>query len=156
KPTVSEFFLLPEYRTRAFELFEVLLAATRPHFFEAQSNDSIFTSMVLAYGRDVASEKVVFCDQARTALSANGAALRCLTAPEDIHSSLEERRGGGEWVLELEGNPIAKGGVLFHYNRPYGDIYMEVNEPFRRRGYGSFLVQEIKRATYELGAVPCA
>jgi hypothetical protein len=27
-----------------------------------------------------------------------------------------------------------QGGILDHYNRPYGDIYMEVAEPFRRRG----------------------
>jgi GNAT superfamily N-acetyltransferase len=33
---------------------------------------------------------------------------------------------------------------------------MEVIEPFRRRGLGSYLVQELKRACYELGAVPGA
>ena len=42
------------------------------------------------------------------------------------------------------------------YNRPYGDIYMEVGEAFRRRGLGAFLVQELKRECYNLGAVPCA
>src|SRR4029450_6274661 len=61
-----------------------------------------------------------------------------------------------EWLLEMEGNTGAKGGILFHYNRPYGDIYMEVSEPFRRRGLGSYLVQELKRRCYELGAIPCA
>jgi len=156
KPTVSEFYLLPDYRARAFELFEVLLEAGGPRFFEAQSNDSLFTSMVLTYGREIASEKVVFRDHSTTMLAANGAIMRRLTAAEEIQASLDERRGGGEWLLELEGNPVAKGGVLFHYNRPYGDIYMEVSEPFRRRGLGSFLVQELKRACYELGAVPCA
>jgi len=33
---------------------------------------------------------------------------------------------------------------------------MEVIEAFRRRGLGSYLVQELKRACYELGAVPGA
>jgi len=156
KPTVSEFYLLPQYRTRAFELFEVLLRAGGARFFEAQSNDTLFTSMVLTYGRDVTSEKVVFRDHSSTALSANGSTIRCLTSPEEIEASMQERAGGGEWVLEVDGSVVAKGGVLFHYNRPYGDIYMEVAEPFRRRGFGSFLVQELKRACYELGAVPCA
>jgi GNAT superfamily N-acetyltransferase len=59
-------------------------------------------------------------------------------------------------VLELDGKVVAQGGLLFHYNRPYGDIYMEVAEAFRQRGLGSYLVQELKRAAYELGAVPCA
>jgi GNAT superfamily N-acetyltransferase len=45
---------------------------------------------------------------------------------------------------------------LFHYNRPYGDIYMDVAESFRRRGVGSFLVQELKRACYEGGNIPAA
>jgi predicted GNAT family acetyltransferase len=33
---------------------------------------------------------------------------------------------------------------------------MEVAEPYRRRGLGSFLVQELKRICYESGSVPCA
>jgi GNAT superfamily N-acetyltransferase len=59
-------------------------------------------------------------------------------------------------VLESDGKTAARGGILFHYNRPYGDVYMEVAEPFQRRGLGSYLVQELKRISYELGAVPCA
>jgi GNAT superfamily N-acetyltransferase len=47
-------------------------------------------------------------------------------------------------------------GILFHYNQPYGDIYMEITEPFRQRGLGSYLVQELKRECRELGAVPSA
>jgi hypothetical protein len=33
---------------------------------------------------------------------------------------------------------------------------MEVDERFRRRGYGSFLIQELKRASYEAGLIPAA
>jgi RimJ/RimL family protein N-acetyltransferase len=33
---------------------------------------------------------------------------------------------------------------------------MEVGEPFRQRGLGSFLVQELKRVCYEGGHVPAA
>jgi hypothetical protein len=51
---------------------------------------------------------------------------------------------------------VDKGGILFHYNPPYGDIYMEVDEPHRRRGYGGYLVQELKRLCRELGGVPGA
>ena len=59
-------------------------------------------------------------------------------------------------VVEVGGTVAAKGGILFHYNRPYGDIYMEVAEPFRRRGVGSYLVQELKRVCYEQGNIPSA
>jgi hypothetical protein len=43
----------------------------------------------------------------------------------------------------------------FH-DRPYGDFYMDVAEPFRRRGIGCFVIQELKRICYEVGAIPCA
>ena len=51
---------------------------------------------------------------------------------------------------------VANGGILYHYNRPYGDIYMEVAEAYRRRGIGSYFVQELKRICYEGGSIPCA
>ena len=106
--------------------------------------------------RNGGTEKIVFHDKLTTVLPANGASIRAMTAPEEIRACIERRQGGGEWVLELDGVVAAKGGILFHYNRPYGDIYMDVSEPFRQRGLGSYLVQELKRACHELGAIPCA
>jgi GNAT superfamily N-acetyltransferase len=156
KPTVFEFYVLPERRSQAFDLFEALVAASGARLFGIQTNDVLPTVMALTYGGDIATEKVVFHDKLTTAHPPNGAILRRATSEEEIRSRLERRQGGGEWLLELDGNVAAKGGILFHYNRPYGDLYMEVAEPFRRRGLGSYLVQELKRLCYELGAVPCA
>jgi RimJ/RimL family protein N-acetyltransferase len=51
---------------------------------------------------------------------------------------------------------VATGGFLSHYNPPYGDIYMEVAEPFRRMGFGSYLIQELKRVCCEAGKKPAA
>lgn len=33
---------------------------------------------------------------------------------------------------------------------------MDVTESFRRRGLGAYLLQELKRECYALGAIPCA
>lgn len=156
KPTVFEFYLLPGLRSRAFECFEVFLAGSGARFFDVQSSDTLLTVMLHAYGRDIASEKIVFRDGFTTALPANGAVLRRITPEEEIQACLEERAGGGEWALEVDGQAAGHGGVLFHYNRPYGDIFMDVAEPYRRRGLGSYLVQELKRACYALGAIPGA
>lgn len=156
KPTLIEFYLLPEHRARAFECFERLVESGDARYFEAQTNDALATTMVLAYGRDLQSEAIVFADKLTTTHSIAGARLRGLTDEEEIRECQELRRGGGEWALELEGNVVGKGGFLFHYNRPYADIYMEVNEAFRRRGLGAYLVQELKRECYQFGAVPCA
>lgn len=156
KPTLFEFYVVPEHRVRAFDLFETLVTAGKPRFMEVQSNDTLVATMLHSYAREIVSEKIVFHDKLTTALPANGARLRCVTSDEETRRHIEERQGGLEWVLELEGQVAGKGGLLFHYNRPYGDIYMEVAEAFRRRGLGAWLVQELKRAAYELGAIPSA
>ena len=98
----------------------------------------------------------MFRDEQRTSLASNGAILHPTTSDDEIRQCMEQRQGGGEWRLEVDGATAATGGILFHYNQPYGDIYMEVAEPFRRRGVGSYLVQELKRVAYELGSIPCA
>jgi RimJ/RimL family protein N-acetyltransferase len=64
--------------------------------------------------------------------------------------------GVGDWLLEANGRIVATGGVYSHYNPPYGDVSMEVDEPFWRRGLGGYLVQELKRTSYEMGRVPTA
>jgi GNAT superfamily N-acetyltransferase len=156
KPTAFEFYLLPEHGSRAFELFEVFLTASGARYFEVQTSDVLLTVMLHTYGREITSEKIVFQDRLTTYLSANGGVLRRVTPEEEIRLCQQRRQGGGEWIVEVEGTLAAKGGVLFHYNPPYGDIYMEVAEPFRQRGLGSYLVQELKRECYELGAIPCA
>jgi GNAT superfamily N-acetyltransferase len=156
KPTIFEFYVLPEHRSRAFALFELFLTTTGARFFEIQSNDVLLSVMIHTYGRGIASEKIVFQDRFTTNHPANGATLRRVTPEDEIRACVEQRQGGGEWLLDANGEVAGKGGILFHYNRPYGDIYMEVNEPFRRRGLGCYLVQELKRLCYEFGAVPCA
>jgi GNAT superfamily N-acetyltransferase len=156
KPTVFEFYVVEEHRSRGFDLFEAFVRASGARFFEVQSNDVLLTALVHTYGEEMRSEKIVFQDGITTRLPANGATLRCLTDDAEIKSCLERRQGGGEWVLELNGGVVGKGGILFHYNRPYGDLYMEVTEAFRRRGIGAYLVQELKRECYGLGAIPCA
>jgi len=60
----------------------------------------------------------------------------------------------GNWVLEVDGKIVASGDFLCHYNPPYGDIYMSVAESERRKGYGSYLVQEIKKMALEAGKRP--
>jgi len=156
KPTIFEFYILPEQRCRAYLLFEILLECSGARFFEVQSNDVLLTSLALTRARKIEVEKIIFADAQTTAHVQSGAILRPACTDEEVMSALERRQGGGEWFLEVDGKPAGKGGLLFHYNRPFGDIYMEINDAERRRGLGAFLVQEIKRKSYELGAVPCA
>jgi len=156
RPTIFELYVLPPDRSRVFDLFDALLAASRARFMEIQSNDTLLVVMLHTYAKDIWTEKIVFRDGITTALAANDAVLNPLTPDAETRQCIAERAGGAEWQLRLGEEEVAKGGLMFHYNPPYADIYMEVVQPFRRRGLGSYLVQELKRIGYELGAIPCA
>jgi GNAT superfamily N-acetyltransferase len=156
KPTVFEFYILPEHRRHAFDLFERFVAASAARFIEVQTSEEVLAVMLHTYGREIVSEKIVFRDGLTTALAAPGATLKRVTSEEESRACFEERAGGTEWRLEMDGQIVGTGGILFHYNWPYGDIYMDVPEAFRRRGFGSFLVQELKRIAYEMGSIPAA
>ena len=62
----------------------------------------------------------------------------------------------GEYILERKGKVVATGGFLLHYNMPFADLYMDVREDCRRQGFGSFILQEVKRECYLAGRVPAA
>jgi GNAT superfamily N-acetyltransferase len=155
-PTIFEYYVLPGYRERAFQLFEGFLAACAARSMEIQSNDPLLAVMLHTYARDIRSEKIVFRDGVTTALGSNGSVLEPMTGEEDVRHAIAARQGGPEWRLRLGNETVATGGILFHYNPPYGDIYMDVNHPFRRRGFGAYLVQELKRVAYVLGTIPGA
>jgi GNAT superfamily N-acetyltransferase len=154
KPTLYEFYVLPQYRCRIFDLFYLLLTASGANRIETQSNDSLLTTMLLTVSQDVVSESILYHDRLTTALAPAGATFRRATSADDPQIPADQLCSHG--VLEVEGAVVAKGGILFHYNRPYGDIFMEVSEPFRRRGFGSYLVQELKRLCYARGNIPAA
>ena len=142
--TIFEYYVAEKYRSRFFEAFEALMAASGADAIETQTNDVILTAMLHTWAHDVVSEKIIFEDKLTTNYRASDALLR-------------KREPEGDWMLlEVGGEVAATGGILYHYNRPYGDIWMEVAEPFRMRGYGTYLVQELKRICYEGGSVPCA
>ncbi len=154
KPTVYEFYVAPQFRLRLFDLFSALLTASGAAAIETQSNDVLLTGMLHTFAPTVMSESILFQDKFTTTLAPVGTVFRSATAADSLDVSPDQLKWHG--VVEVESKVAATGGILFHYNRPYGDIYMEVAEPFRRRGLGSFLVQELKRLCYAGGNVPAA
>ena len=154
KPTVYEFYVLPHHRTHAFELFRTLLIASGAVMINVQTNDSLITVMLHVFATDVTCESVLFNDRVTTTLLPAGATFRRATPADALDVPHDQLKWHG--VVEVDGTAAGTGGILFHYNRPYGDIYMEVAERFRRQGLGSFLVQELKRVCYDGGNIPAA
>jgi len=155
KPTLYNFYVLPEFRTRSFDLFATLLAETKPVAVETQSNDPHLTVMLHTFAHNVVSESILFHDRITTRLPPpNGVTLRHPTPADNL--DLDPDQYPTHAVLELGHEIAATGGILFHYNPPYGDIYMDVREPFRRQGLGAYLVQELKRIARERNNTPAA
>jgi GNAT superfamily N-acetyltransferase len=156
KGRLVEFYALPHTRSLALPMFRELLTASQATHVEAQTNNPLMLLMLYDCAKNITAENILFHDAFATRLaSPNGVFRRA--APEDAGAIFpHQREPVGEWVVEAQGDVVATGGFACHYNPPYGDIFMEVAEPARRQGFGSFLVQELKRVCYEAGKKPAA
>lgn len=129
-------------------LFAGFLAASGASEMEAQTNLPGMLQLLEEFGSEPVEEKILFHEGDPTNLSVEGASFR-------------RRRDGdggpdGDWVIELDGEVVAAGGVMTHYNPPHGDLHMEVSGSHRRQGLGSFIVQELRRVCRASGLVPAA
>jgi GNAT superfamily N-acetyltransferase len=156
KPSIFEFFVQPSLRAHVFDLFSALVRGSGAEFIDVQTNDIVLTVMLHSFAQNISAEKILFHDKLTTNLPSHGAIFRPANPDDSARQFPHQHEPEGEWVLEFAGTIAATGGIMYHYNRPYGDIYMEVAEPFRRQGFGSYLVQEIKRICYEGGSIPVA
>lgn len=158
KPTLYEFFVIPPFRTQAFEAFEALLQASKAKRCETQSNDACTRDMLFTYSPSVTCEAILFQDERPNSTSPADDSIVFRKVLESDAGALEKvgLESGDQWLLQHRESVIATGGILYHYNRPYGDIYMAVAEPFRRRGFGTRMVQELKQVCYVTGSVPAA
>jgi GNAT superfamily N-acetyltransferase len=154
QPAVYEMYLLPTHRTEAMELFGVLLEASGASGIEAQTTDVLLTTMLHAFTTRSSVESLLFRDDRPTRLAPQGAVFRHPTPSEALGLEPGELRWQG--VVEVDGAVVASGGILRHYNPPYADLHMRVEEQYRRQGLGSFLVQELKRVCRDAGLVPTA
>jgi GNAT superfamily N-acetyltransferase len=156
RETIKEFYVLPVYRAAAFPLFRGLIAASQARWIEAQTNDPLLTLMLFDCAIDLLSDRILFADGCATNHTPPAVVLRRVTDQDRVNIFPHTTEPVGEWGIALGREIVATGGLLFHYNPPYGDIYMEVATTHRRRGYGSYLVQELKRLCYEMGCIPTA
>ncbi len=153
---IKEFYVLPAHRAKALPIFRRLAEVTQARLIEAQTNDVLLSLMLFDSAVDIKSETILFRDSATTALEMPGITFRRVEESERDTIFSHKLEGVGDWLLEAGGAIVATGGIYLHYNLPYGDISMEVDELYWRRGYGSYLVQELKRTCYRMGRIPAA
>jgi len=157
KGRAHEFYVFPEFRESATELFREFLKISGATHVEAQSNLPLMMEMLKAFTTDICAEKFLFADgrTSRLTCAANGA-FRRLRETGELPLFNQGNEPPGDWLIEAEGKIVATGGFLTHYNPPYADLYMEVEPTQRRKGFGSYLIQEVKKVCYESGKRPAA
>lgn len=154
RDTVFEFYLIPSFRNLSSNTFLELLRFSKANFIECQSNDFLLTSLLYQHGRDINSDVVLFEENSSSNIKSDTALFRKRNADDIIFEHKVEPVG--DFVLETNNQVVATGGFLLHYNMPFADLYMEVEESHRKKGLGSFLIQELKRQCYLAGRVPAA
>lgn len=155
---LKELWTIPERRRALPELARELIAAGGAETIEAQTNDSLLYPLVARFARDVTSDTLLFADGIGAPLAppAPGLMFRPLTDAERASAFAHTSEPVGTHGLLLDGRVVATGGWFTHYNPPYADLYMEVEETQRRRGFASFLLQELKRVARAEGYAPAA
>jgi GNAT superfamily N-acetyltransferase len=154
---VKEFFVRHPFRGVALPLFSALVETSGAAVVEAQTNDRLLLLMLYDCATEITTDTILFGDDTTTGHPVPpGVNLRRIG--EDDHTTVFAHtvEPVGDWGLECGGELVATGGIFTHYNPPYGDIYMEVARTHRRKGFGSYLVQELKRICREEGRMPAA
>jgi GNAT superfamily N-acetyltransferase len=112
--------------------------------------------MLQTFAGEITTDNILSHDVVTTHIQLPEATFRAASAWDVAELVTLDLDPEAQWIVEIEGMIAAAGGVLLHYNPPYGDIYMKVAEPMRRRGVGSFLVQELKRICHKARNIPAA
>jgi GNAT superfamily N-acetyltransferase len=154
--SLYEFYVNNESRGHVFDLFNALRMESHATKIETQTNELLLPVMLNTFGRNVRAEAILFEDQFETQLMPGDASFRARDAGDVEQLKALQLDDTAGWVVTWNDRIAGAGGVLYHYNRPYGDIYMKIAEPFQGRGLGAYLVQELKRACRTGGSVPAA
>ena len=146
RDAIFEFYVLNSHRKSTNLVFEQFCAASGAPFIECQSNDLLLSSMLYEYAKNIFAEAILFEEDVQTNFDTTGIVFQLIKA-EGYDRNYE---------LKVKEETVASGGMMLNYNMPYADIYYEVKENHRRKGYGSLLVQELKKEAYLIGRVPAA
>ena len=153
---LTEFYLFPAFRSYAQHILHEFIAISETTHIEAQTNMPSLLTLFVGSVKNITDEAILFHDRFTTHLACPSGQLR-QTSPADAGHIFEHfDEPVGDWLIEVNHKVVATAGALHHYNPPYADIYMEVLDTARRQGYGSYLIQELKRICYETGKIPSA
>jgi RimJ/RimL family protein N-acetyltransferase len=150
RDTIFEFYLVEPFRKNSSLIFSKLCQSSAVSFLECQTNDDLLANMFFEHAQNIKAEAILFEDHIETTLRIPGVAFG---RSKDKDDHLYDKDG---YFLEQNGKIVATGGFMLNYNKPYADIYMAVNEDSRGKGFGSLIVQELKKEIFKIERVPSA
>ena len=150
RDAIFEFYIITPYRKFANVIFDKFHFACGAPFIECQSNDLLLSSMLYEHAQNINAEAILFKDRFQTNFSIANTTLQKKTSEESDHA--DDRK----YILKQYDEEVASGGLMLNYNMPYADIYYEVKEKFRQKGFGTLITQELKNEAYKMGRVPAA
>jgi GNAT superfamily N-acetyltransferase len=146
RDTIFEFYVTKPFRKYADQVFTEFIRLSAADFIECQSNDLLLAQMFFVYSGNIKAEAILFEDGFKTTYGIPGTNFTKNEVPD----------GSTEYRLDLNGVPVATGGFVWNYNFPYIDLYSEVEENHRKKGFGTLITQELKKEAYLLGRIPAA
>jgi hypothetical protein len=152
RDTLFEWYVLPACRDRTGDLFQTFVEASGVTLIESQTNDPLLYPIAQRWGADLGATVYLF--EAGAIADLRGAGV--VRATRDGDAPLTPGGELGSLVLDVDGCVVASGGFLLHYNRPFADVYMEVHEMHRQRGYGARIVAGVMHACWLAGRIPAA
>lgn len=150
RDAIFEFYIINPYRKFGNAIFQKFYVASGATFIECQSNDLLLTAMLYEHAQNINAEAILFKDNFQTNFSIPDTFLEKKIAED------EARSDNCEYILKHNDEVVASGGLMLNYNMPYADIYYEVKENHRQKGFGTLIVQELKNEAYKMSRVPAA
>ncbi len=147
RDAIFEFYLIREWRHLSDQFFITFCKSSGAFYIECQSNDRFIYPMFEKFATNTVTEAILFADDHETDLYVESTIIE-----KKEQANPDDR----QYVLIHNGEEAGGGGFMLNYNFPYADIYYEIHESHRRRGLGSYLVQELKKQIYKMGRMPAA
>jgi len=154
RDAIFEFYILPFYRKYQSRFFSQLLEVSEAAHIECQTNDPALSALMYEFAESIHSDVVLFEDHISTQMIRKDVVFRRRRKEEDVFGKKE--KDIGPYVLEKNGEVVADGGFLTHYNAPFADLFMEVKKEYWGQGLGSYMLQEVKKECYRAGRAPAA
>ena len=154
RDAIFEFFVLPPFQKYSPPFFQQLIEISHATYIECQSNDFHLSPLLYEFGHQIYANTILFADHITTQYFNKQLSFRKRQHGDNMFGKATTDEG--EFVLVYAGEIVADGGFLLHYNKPFADLYMETAKAHRKKGYASYILQELKKACYQAGRVPAA